>query len=144
MEATLGVRRLANLIGTRDDLLSEALVNFITDLDERDWIGSSPTRMRTRDVRFPYGLDDPDLEGVDGIDIDSLGAGNLAECIGTADLIVDGRMSSYDYMDANDSGFDMIGAPGGNTVAVDGDRVRPRRAICVRRGSIRLLAQLTT
>lgn len=41
VEATLEVRRLANLIGTRDDLLSEALVNFITDLDERDWIGGS-------------------------------------------------------------------------------------------------------
>lgn len=97
--AVLEAEKLASLIGAREATLTEALIEYISNLKESDLDGTS----------FPNGLDDTKLVSVEGVEVDSVGEGNPAECIGYADLTFSGRMHPMDYQYADLSEIDMTG-----------------------------------
>lgn len=108
--AVLEARKLASLIGEREGTLSAALIAYIERFDGIEW-GSFPRDMNLthHSANFPYGMEDALLNSVDGVEVDHVGDGNPAECIGYADFTFSGRMSPMDFIDADHSNLDMTG-----------------------------------
>ncbi|WP_307213763.1 PIN domain-containing protein [Microbacterium testaceum] len=108
--AVLEAGKLASLIGEREGTLSAALIDYIERFDGIEW-GSFPRNMTVthQSANLPYGMEDAMLISVDGVEVDHVGDGNPAECIGYADFTLSGRMSPMDYMDADHSNLDMTG-----------------------------------
>lgn len=108
--AVLEAGRLASLIGEREGTLSAALIDYVERFDGIEW-GSFPRDMNVthHSANVPYGMEDALLVSVDGVEVDHVGDGNPAECIGYADFTFSGRMSPMDYLDADHSNLDMTG-----------------------------------
>jgi hypothetical protein len=108
--AVLDAAKLASLIGERQGTLSAALIRYIEQFDGNEW-GYFPRDMNvsSHGASVPYGMEDAMVISVDGVEVDHVGDGNPAECIGYADFTLAGRMSPMDYMDADHSNLDMTG-----------------------------------
>lgn len=108
--AVLEARKLANLIGEREGTLSAALINYIESFDGSEW-GFFLRDLNVSDygASFPYGMEDAMLISVDGVEVDRVGDGNPAECIGYADFTFSGRMHPMDFQDADQSNLEMTG-----------------------------------
>lgn len=106
--ATLEAKQLADLISERDNIVGNAFIRYIEALDGAEWNSYGLRHLDVRDASLPYGLEDAVIDSIDLIEVDEIGDGNPAECVGCADFSIRGRMRSADFMDADHSNLDML------------------------------------
>lgn len=119
-EANLEIRRLAKLATEREEVLVDALVDWVYALDDYSWEGYPTSNDVVAGSTLPDGMEDVVVEVVPMLNVYEVGEGNPARCVASNELLFRARMSGFGFFESTDDRLTMIGnAPSSNDIAVE-------------------------